>query len=40
MPKEVDAVVQSFDDWIDLSVDNSERQRAVSKQTICMTPEK
>jgi len=31
--KEVDAVVQSFDDWIDLSVGTSERQRAANKVT-------
>ena len=33
MAKEVDEVVQSFDDWIDLSVDTCERQRAANKQT-------
>ena len=33
MAKEVDEVVQSFGDWIDLSVDTCERQRAANKQT-------
>ena len=28
-----DKVVQSFDDWINLSVDTCERQRAPNKQT-------
>ena len=40
MAKEVDEVVQSFDDWIDLSVATCERQRAANKQTYCMTPGK
>lgn len=33
MAKEVDAVIQSCDDWIDLSVDSGERLRAANKQT-------
>ena len=33
MAKEVDEVQQSFDEWIDLSLDTSESQRATNKQS-------
>ena len=33
MAKEVDEIQQSFDEWIDLSLDTSESQRATDKHS-------
>ena len=33
MAEEVDKVQQSFDEWIELSLDTSESQRATNKQS-------